>query len=238
MPTVLSRWSFRALALATLTFTFSLGAFAQTWIQLTPTGGPPPARIAHTAVLDSLDNMIVFGGYPEGAFGAPPLFNDVWVLSNADGSGQASAWTQLTPQGATPTARGVHTAVYDPSTNSMIVFGGNLSVGNCFDEANDLWVLANANGLGGTPAWAQITPAGGPPSIRDGHSAVYDRANNRMIVFGVGSNAPTLTPKYGCSPTPMAWEERRRGPSFLLLPAPPPRRVLFTRLFTTQVATA
>lgn len=162
----------------------SAAAFPQTWTQLSPTGGPPPPRIAHTAVLDSLNHMIVFGGFPEGAFGAPPLLNDVWLLSDADGSGPTSTWTQLMPQGPAPAARALHTAIYAPATNSMIVFGGNLSVGNCFNEANDLWLLANANGVGGTPAWAQITPAGAPPSIRDGHSAVYDGANNRMIVFG------------------------------------------------------
>lgn len=158
-------------------------AQSQTWTQLSPSGGLPPARISPTAVIDSLNNMIVFGGFANG-IGAPPLFNDVWVLSDADGSGQASNWTQLVPQGVAPAKRAVHSAVYDPGSNSMIVFGGNLSVGNCFIETNDLWKLTNANGAGGTPTWAQITPAGAPPSIRDGHSAVYDAANSRMIVFG------------------------------------------------------
>lgn len=154
-----------------------------TWTQLAPTGGPPPGRISPTAVMDPLNNMIVFGGFLDG-IGAPPLFNDVWVLSDADGSGPPSAWTQLISQGVPPAARAVHSAVYDTNTNRMIVFGGNLSVGNCFVETNDLWVLTNANGAGGTPTWSQITPAGALPSVRDGHSAVYDRTNNRMIVFG------------------------------------------------------
>jgi hypothetical protein len=34
----------------------------------------------------------------------------------------------------------------------MIVFGG----ANCFTAAyNDIWILSNANGLGGVPAWTQ-----------------------------------------------------------------------------------
>lgn len=181
---ILSKWCLVLCGVLLQLLSFAGVAAGQQWIQLAPTGGPPGGRGGYTAVSDSLDNMIVFGGYTEGAFGVPPLFNDVWVLSDADGSGQGSTWTQLTPQAPMPAGRGLATAVYDPGTNSMIVFGGNLSVGNCFDEANDLWALANANGLGGTPAWAQITPAGTPPSIRDGHSAVYDGADNRMIVFG------------------------------------------------------
>jgi hypothetical protein len=195
-----------------ITLLVSGPAFGQspTWTQLSPTGGPPPGRIGHTAVMDSLNNMIVFGGY-ENAVGAPPLFNAVWVLSDADGSGQASNWTQLMPQGVAPAKRAVHSAVYGHVSNSMIVFGGNLSVGNCFIDANDLWVLANANGVGGTPTWTQINPAGVPPSIRDGHSAVYDEANNRMIVFGgelgcSSSNAEiwVLTNANGVGGTP-AW---------------------------------
>src|ERR1019366_342428 len=39
-------------------------AYAGTWTQLAPAGGPPPARAAHSAVLDNATNqMIVFGGY-------------------------------------------------------------------------------------------------------------------------------------------------------------------------------
>ena len=160
-------------------------AFGQVlqWTQLAPTGGPPPVRAGHTAVTDPLNNMIVFAGFASG-IGAPPMYNDVWVLSDADGSVSPSAWTQLTPAGALPAARARHSAVYDPNTNSMTIFGGDLSIGNCSAQSNDVWVLANANGLGGPPTWTQLTPAGALPTVREGHTAVYDGANNRMIVLG------------------------------------------------------
>src|SRR5450755_905557 len=158
-------------------------AFGQLpWIQLVP-DGPPPVRAGHTAVTDPLNNMIVFAGFASG-IGAPPMYNDVWVLSDADGSGAPSAWTQLTPAGALPPARARHSAVYDPNTDSMTIFGGDLAVGYCFAQSNDVWVLANATGLAGSPAWTQLAPAGALPTVREGHSAVYDGANNRMIVFG------------------------------------------------------
>src|ERR1039457_3882780 len=64
------------------------------------------------------------------------------------------------------------TAVYDPNSNRMIIFSGN----DCFSTSyNDVWVLSNANGLTGTPAWTQLTPTGASPSARYGASAVYDR---------------------------------------------------------------
>lgn len=117
------------------------------------------------------------------------MFNDVWVLSDPDGSGSASTWTQLIPSGAAPARRGYHSAVYDHVTNSMMIFGGDLSVGFCFASTNDVWVLANANGIGGAPTWTQLSPAGARPSARDSDSAVYDSANNRMIVFGGGTSS-------------------------------------------------
>jgi hypothetical protein len=55
-----------------------------------------------------------------------------------------------------------------------------------------MWILSNANGLGGTPSWTgPITTIGGPPSMREQHTAVYDAAEDTMIVFGGFSSLPT-----------------------------------------------
>ena len=176
---------FKALLGGILPLAFALvgQAGAQTWTQLSPAGGPPVTRASHSAVPDTATNrMVIFGGgsgYP-----VPTMLNDLWVLDSADGLGGTPTWTQLNPPGTIPSARGFHSSVYDPATNRMIVFGGNQAWAFCFNVVNDVWVLSNANGLGGTPSWQQLTPAGGPPSARYQHSAVYDPANNRMIVFG------------------------------------------------------
>src|SRR5215471_15331189 len=75
-----------------------------------------------------------------------------------------------------------HSAVYDPSSNTMIVFGG-------LDQndvpQNTVLLESNANGSGGLEAgmWSELNPAVVPPP-RIFHSAVYDQTNNRMIVFG------------------------------------------------------
>jgi hypothetical protein len=177
-------------ALLLLVFTFVSQAAAQTWTELFPIGGPPNERNFHSAVYDPATNrMIMFGGAPYHEAGAPTLYNDVWVLSNADGAEASTpTWTQLNPTGGGPNPRGFHSAVYDPATNRMIVFGGDPSIGYCFYRTNDVWVLENANGLGGTPNWLQLNTTGGPPSPRGLHSAVYDPATNRMIMFG-GNNA-------------------------------------------------
>jgi len=70
-------------------------------------------------------------------------------------------------------------------SNRMIIFGGQAPTSGCnANPLNDTWVLINANGLGGTPAWSQLAPTGPTPSARGAHGAGYDAANDRMIVFG------------------------------------------------------
>jgi len=150
------------------------------WTQLNPGGGSPAPRLRHTAVYDSTNNrMIVFGG--NDCFSTN--FGDVWVLSNANGLGGTPTWKQLNPSGSPGTAED-STAVYDPGSNSMIVFGGTLGG----SATNQVWVLSNANGLGGTPTWTQLSPSGTLPPGRNEPRAVYDANNNLMTIFG-GNNA-------------------------------------------------
>jgi hypothetical protein len=72
----------------------------------------------------------------------------------------------------------------------MIVYGGD----NQDVVFSDTWVLTNANGLGGTPTWMQLTPSGGPPEGQDSPGVAYDATNNVLIEFGGGDqNFASLT---------------------------------------------
>jgi hypothetical protein len=165
------------------------GVGTPTWIQLSPTGEAPPARFAHTAVYDQENNrMIIFAGTGPGI----STFSDVWVLSDANGLGNP-AWTQLFPKGGPPSGQADHSAIYDPATNVMTVFGGREN--GVYNGTNEVWTLSNANGIGSTPVWQKLLVAGSSaPSPRAGHRAFYDPASNRMTVFG-GSplNYPEVT---------------------------------------------
>jgi galactose oxidase-like protein/Kelch motif protein len=159
---------------------------AASWTTLIANGAPggPSARDSHTAVYDAANNrMIVFGGL-EFSPGIETFFNDVWVLSDANGQG-SPVWTQLNPTGTPPAPRCNQTAVYDAANNRMTVFGGlGLNGEQLF---SDVWVLTHANGIGGTPAWIQLTPAGSLTADVELSSAVYDPVNNIMTLFG-GAN--------------------------------------------------
>jgi hypothetical protein len=140
--------------------------------------GPAP-RFGHVATYDPNTNrMTVFGG----GLGLPgPCANDVWVLDGANGHSGTPTWLELSPSGTAPSVRVHSAAVYDPTTNSMIVFGGN----NCSKGYfNDVWVLSNANGEGGTPAWRKLATFGTPPATRECSTAVYDSTNNVLIIYG------------------------------------------------------
>jgi hypothetical protein len=142
-----------------------------TWTQLAPSGTPPIPRAYHTAIYDrGRDRMVVFGGTGfDGVFSG--TYNDVWALSLAG----PPAWTPLAPTGSPPWARLQHSAIYDPPRDRMVIFGGDAS-----GRLNDVWALS----LAGSPAWSALSPAEALPDGHGAHSAVYEAARDRMVVFG------------------------------------------------------
>lgn len=163
----------------------------------------PSARFCHTAIYDpARQRMIVFGGY-DGSFR-----NDVWALSLTG----TPVWSDITPSGPAPTPRNVHTAIYDPVRDRMIVFGGYDVTGAYMA---DLWEL----NLSGEPTWSPIAATGTAPSGRGWHSAIYDPIRDRMVVYG-GRDAGTINGdawELALSGTP-AWTELTPGGT-----APPAR---------------
>jgi galactose oxidase-like protein len=144
-----------------------------TWSPLVASGAPPPARHRHTAIYDPVrDRMIVYGGTND-----TTLFADVWALSLSD----PPTWSEITPPAGGPSPRYRHSAIYDPVRDRMIVFGGRGDSG----DLNDTWALD----LGGTPSWSELQPPAPLPRTRNSHTALYDPAGDRMIVYGgEGSN--------------------------------------------------
>jgi hypothetical protein len=162
-------------------------AAAPTWLQLNPTPdsvyGSPPGLHEHSAVYNPTNNrMIIFAGNTWGG----GLYNDVWVLTNADGLGGTPAWIKLNPStpNGVPAPRMRQAAVYDQANNRMIIHGGHTMPGYNESYVNDTWILTNADGTGGDPVWIPLTTTG-PAPVRANHKAAYDAANNRLI-FGGG----------------------------------------------------
>src|SRR5258708_20226397 len=68
--------------------------------------------------------MILFGG--GNAVSPSNLFNDTWVLTNANGLGGTPSWVPVTANGApgAPPQRSTPAVVYNSSNHRFTVFGG------------------------------------------------------------------------------------------------------------------
>src|SRR5438270_10594103 len=149
-----------ALSIAILALlSLSPSTFAQSssnppiWFQLAPSGGPPTARASFDRLLayDQTHNrLIIFGGDDSSG----TLLNDTWLLIGADGTSAGPQWIQLNTVN-TPAPRKLHAGGYDATNNRLIVYGGCL--GLCTPIDTNVYVLSNANGLGGTPTWTQLS---------------------------------------------------------------------------------
>ena len=185
----------------------------QTWLKTSPSGTLPTPFHSGTSVLfdPNTNSLIGFGGT---TIPTSDATGEVWILSGANGLNANPSWKTLQPTGNGP-ARYSHSAVYDPGSNRLIVFGG---IGPSYPHTNnDVWILTNANGTGGTPSWVQVTPVGSPPVARFGAGVAYDSATNRMIVVGGSIWAASgtyysetnetwiLTNANGTEPTPSTW---------------------------------
>jgi hypothetical protein len=88
--------------------------------------------------------------------------------------------------------------------------GGDTTPNACGGELADVWLLSNASGASGTPAWTQLAPTGTPPTVRSHHGASYDAATGRLIVVGgdacgvANTETWTLSDANGLGGTP-AW---------------------------------
>ncbi|MFB3078568.1 MAG: hypothetical protein ACE1Y4_11260, partial [Lysobacterales bacterium] len=167
-----------------LLFVLLSPAAAQSWIELLPTGGPSdniiprqPAGVAY----DAANNRLIV--YFPSNLNRNGSSYEVWVLTNANGLGGIPNWNQLAPGGTLVNHPNNinfgHSAVYDAAENRLIVYGG--CDANCGSAQSSVYVLSNANGLGGTPVWSASSFTN--PQGRASHSAVLDPTSNLMIAF-------------------------------------------------------
>jgi hypothetical protein len=141
-----------------------------TWTDASPVVRPLE-RCLHSASYDSREHrLIMYGGQNAGAR------DDIWAFDLS-----LDTWTELTPATG-PAGRWFAAHVYDAANHRSTIFGGNTGT----EVKNEVWVFDLW-----TDKWTQLSPSGTPPSAREGAAAVYDGANDRMIVFGgrAGSTA-------------------------------------------------
>lgn len=142
-----------------------------------PLADMPAVRVHQAAALDAASgHLLSFGGQDES--GEPQT--TLWRLDTARAE-EAGAWEDITAlAGPGPSARLGATLSFDPRGPRALLYGGYTFDG----DLADAWILDYADPA--RPSWtllAEGSPEAGP-GARSGHSAVWDPAGQRVVVYG------------------------------------------------------
>lgn len=140
-------------------------SLADTWtyngIRWVDQSSPIPGRLQHTMVYDpNRKSIVLFGGFSS-KNGIKTVLNDTWEL-------RGRKWELTKAEG--PKARDHHAMAYDPSTKSVIMFGGYNG-----GYLSDSWQYING-------AWRLIAPNG--PARAGKPAMFYDYQSELLILYG------------------------------------------------------
>lgn len=149
------------------------------WMQLLPGGIAPAPRGGHVMFYDSGQNRcVVFGGGDEQA---NPVFNDSWILTEANGLGGISQWIHLDPDGGPPPARFWPSAGYSTMANRLIITMGNQTSFPYY--LSDTWVLTER-----IVTQNRELIASADSFVRSGADDTNEGANERLRIQSSGHN--------------------------------------------------
>ncbi len=157
-----------------------------------PGVGPGPRSGSRLAYDEGRDVMVLFGGSRRfgteeeaiaGCAGARSgqncRFGDTWEWDGA-------SWSQLTttdPEGdGDPTPRSDGALAYEAARGRVVLHGGQ-PLGS--EYVDDAWELDGQS-------WRAVTPRGAIPGPRESHGMTFDRARERLVIFG-GDGADEVT---------------------------------------------
>jgi hypothetical protein len=163
----------------------NLSSPSPNWSLVKAGSSEPPARRGCTGVWDSPNHRALFFG---GMNGSGQVNRELWALyinghvnMKASTPKTACVWRQLTAFSTAPASRAYATMALDPRNKRIIGFGGTVSTGGQSQSSFEL--RAPTPELGASMENIAILPVLRPPA-REHHTAVMDKVNGRMIVFG------------------------------------------------------
>jgi N-acetylneuraminic acid mutarotase len=169
--------------------TWAYESATDTWTKLEPIGGSPPGRLYQSMVYHVADGTaLLFGGATRSG-----LANDLWAYDPT-----RNTWTELKPMGDSPPARSFHALVYDPITETTLLFGGRNDDG----LMNDTWAYDPADNT-----WTDLQPEGEAPSPRGFHSLVFEPGSREVLLFGGEDRDGGLNDTWAYDPGTNVWTE-------------------------------
>lgn len=148
------------------TWSFLHGVWTNRTAATTNATNTPSVRWNAPMVYDPARGAVVLAGGCN-ALACASSLNDTW-------SYLGGAWTNITATvGYGPSVRGTESAVWYPTDQAILLFGGsnpNQTV------LGDTWELGSAS-------WTQLSPATSPPPTGDSWM-IYDNATGNIVLFG------------------------------------------------------
>jgi hypothetical protein len=143
--------------------------------------GPAPLG-DHAGALNATGSLAVFFGgdtstTPCGAAPTAKFTGETWILDVA-----CSRYRKVTSDA--PTMRAKHAMV--SAGDKVYLFGGRSRTASAgpYVLYNDLWAFSFA-----TESWEQVSATGDIPTARASTAMAYDKAKNRLVLFG-GNSSP------------------------------------------------
>jgi len=138
-----------------------------TWTKQQPTTAPSP-RTGAAMVYDTATGQLLLFGGSRHPFTGGGYLGDTWTW---DGT----TWTQLHPA-TSPPPRDTHSLVYDPASQTAILFGGYNG-----ERLSDTWSWDGTT-------WTQLSPATSPGTTSAAWQAAYDDASQQLVLYGGDAN--------------------------------------------------
>lgn len=167
--------------------TLKLQAYVPNWVEPTLSQAPS-GRCCMGMTYDAADHYtLLFGGGDAGQPNPNPQ-NDTWTWRDG--------WRQLSPA-TSPSPRNSPNLVYDPTTRTAVLFGGQDANGTYLD---DTWIWNGAT-------WTQQFPLISPPGREfPAPGMAYDAATKTVVLFGGLSNVD-LGDTWEWNGTTKAWRQ-------------------------------
>ena len=141
------------------------------WQEITQASSP--ARRCHHTLVNYRDTALLFGGFTTSG-GREGRFNDTYRFDPS-----TSTWVDLNPTGDLPAPRCLHTAVWIPSRNEMMVYGGiqggGRFPGDYFLDTHILDIEGNR--------WRRLEIEAGP-GARAGSVSFYSSRDDAAYLWG------------------------------------------------------
>ncbi|MBX5480467.1 MAG: hypothetical protein IRZ16_01270 [Myxococcaceae bacterium] len=157
-----------------------------------PSSAAPSARSDFALAFDPVGRqLVVFGGDPGVAVSCmpdPKFEGETWFYDVDCG-----VWTRSAEPG--PSARARLAGAFDTRRRRFLVFGGRYRAqsSGAYTNYNEVWALTfGANGSK-AHAWDPLVTSGEPPPAMSSTVAVYDEADDQLIVFGGNASTSGLS---------------------------------------------